>query len=332
LVKLNPDGSVQRDASGKPIETYTQQDVIHATKALSGWGNDYNPFLPRTNRANYAKPMLAETWEGAHDSSSKTVLGSNIPAGQSGSQDLDSLIRILVNHPNTAPFVSRRLIQSLVSSNPSPAYLGRVSAVFSSSRGDLAQVVKAILLDPEARAGDDPTQQIARAGKMKEPVLAHNNVLRALGCTKAVAESRNSRPDRVYEASTQQAYNAPSVFGYFSPNHTAPESLVPAPEQNLITTDEVRRRASGLTNRVEAKADFTQAGCEVDLFINAAATSDDALVALINERFFKGAMPAPLRMGAKNLLTQDLANQTPQRKFTELLQILISTPTFGVVK
>jgi hypothetical protein len=276
--------------------------------------------------------MLAQTWQGAHDSSSKTVLGSTIAAGQSGSQDLDSLIAILVNHPNTAPFVSRRLIQSLVSSNPSPAYLSRVSSVFISSRGDLAQVVKAILLDPEARAGDDPTQQVARTGKIKEPVLLHNNVFRAMGCKQAVADSRNSRPDSIHEAWTQRVYRAPSVFGYYSPNHTAPESLVPAPEQNLITTEEVSRRASGLTWQVEKKTDFTQAGCEVDLFINAAATSDEALIALINERFFKGAMPAPLRLGAKNLLTQDLVNQTPQRKFTELLQILISTPTFGVVK
>ncbi|WP_322993531.1 DUF1800 domain-containing protein [Limnohabitans sp.] len=332
LVKLNPDGSVQRDATGKALETYTQQDVIQATKALSGWNNDSNPFLPQTNRSNYGKPMIAETWQGAHDSSSKSVLGSAISGGQSASQDLDSLIHILVNHPNTAPFVSRRLIQNMVSSNPSPAYLGRISAVFSSSRGDLAQVVKAILLDPEARAGDDPTQQIARNGKMKEPVLAHTNLLRAMGCTQAVADSKNWHSDRVYEAWTQQAYFAPSVFGYFSPGHTAPESLVPAPEQKLITADELRRKASDLTNRMEVKTDFTQAGCEVDLFINAAATSDEALIALINERFFKGALPAPLRLGAKNLLSQDLANQTPQRKFTELLQILISTPTFGVVK
>jgi hypothetical protein len=306
--------------------------VIEATKALSGWGNDYSPFLPRTNSANYAKSMIAESWQGAHDSTSKTVLGSPIAGGQSTSQDLDSLIAILVNHPNTAPFVSRRLIQNMVSSSPSPAYLSRVSAVFTNSRGDLAQVIKAILLDPEARAGDDPTQQIARTGKMKEPVLAHNNALRAMGCTQAVGDSRNSRPDSIYDAWPQMPYNAPSVFGYFSPNHTAPESLVPAPEQNLITADEIRRRAGGLTWRLEKKTDFTQAGCEVDLFINAAATSDEAWIALINDRFFKGAMPAPLRQGAKKLLTQDLVNQTPQRKFTELLQILISTPTFGVVK
>jgi hypothetical protein len=78
--------------------------------------------------------------------------------------------------------------------------------------------------------------------------------------------------------------------------------------------------------------EFTNAGCQVDLFVRAAGSSDEALIALVNERFFKGAMPAPLRQGAKNLLANDLSNQTPLRKFTELMQILISTPTYGVVK
>ena len=192
LVKLNPDGTVQRDNNGKPLETYTQQDVIQATKALSGWAYDYNPFLPRTNGSNYGKPMVAANWNNAHDFSSKTLLGSSIPGGQSTAQDLDSLIAILVNHPNAAPFVSRRLIQNLVSSDPSPAYLERISKVFVASKGDLAQVVKAILLDPEARAGDDPAQQIARTGKIKEPILMHTNYLRALGCKYAVNDRYNS--------------------------------------------------------------------------------------------------------------------------------------------
>ena len=332
LVKLNADGTVQRDSAGKALETYTQQDVIQATKALSGWVNDYSPFLPKTNGSNFGKPMVVATWDGGHDTTSKTVLGSSIPGGQSASQDLDALIRILTTHPNAAPFVSRRLIQNMVSSDPSPAYLGRVSAVFKSSGGDLQQVVKAILLDPEARAGDDPALQIARNGKIKEPILVHTNFLRALGCTSSVADRWNAANGGVYDVWTQRAYNAPNVFGYFSPNHLAPESLVPAPEQKLITSDEVRRRASDITYRMEQTSDFTKAGCEVDLFVKAAATSEDALIALINERFFKGAMPAPLRQGAKNLLTNDLTNQAPLRKFTELLQILISTPTYGVVK
>ena len=329
LVKLNADGSVQRDAAGKPLETYTQQDVIQATKALSGWVNDYNPFAPKTNGSNYGKSMVAGNWDGAHDTSGKTVLGTYIPGGQTASQDLDALIRILTTHPNAAPFVSRRLIQNLVSSDPSPAYLSRVSAVFKSSGGDLQQVVKAILLDPEARAGDDPALQIARNGKIKEPILLHTNFLRALGCTSAVVNTDGSN---LYDVWTQNPYNAPNVFGYFSPNHLAPESLVPAPEQKLITSDEVRRRASNISYRVQPGAAITNGGCQLDLFIQAAATSEDALIALINERFFKGAMPAPLRQGAKNLLTQDLANQTPVRKFTDLMQILISTPTYGVVK
>lgn len=331
LVKLNADGSVQRDSASKALETYTQQDVIQATKALSGWESDFNPFLPKTNRSNYGKPMVAAPWNGAHDFTSKTVLGSFISGDQSASQDLDALIRILTTHPNSAPFVARRLIQNLVSSDPSPAYLSRVSAVFKSSGGDLPQVVKAILLDPEARAGDDPALQIARNGKIKEPILVHTNFLRALGCTSAVPD-RFSSNGGVYGAWTQNPYSAPNVFGYFAPNHLAPESLVPAPEQKLITSDEVRRRASDITYRMEQTTDFTKVGCEVDLFVKAAATSEDALIALISERFFKGAMPAPLRQGAKNLLTKDLANQAPLRKFTELMQILISTPTYGVVK
>ena len=330
LVKLNADGSVQRDSTGKPLETYTQQDVIQATKALSGWAYDYDPFLPRTNGSNYGKPMVAATWSNAHDFSSKTVLGSTIAGGQSAGQDLDSLIGILVNHPNAAPFVSRRLIQNLVSSDPSPAYLERISKVFVATKGDLGQVVKAILLDPEARAGDDPTQQIARAGKIKEPILMHTNYLRALGCKYAISDRFNS--NGVYGSWTQNPYNAPNVFGYFSPNHLAPESLIPAPEQKLLTTDEIRRRASDISYRMQQTSDFTSAGCEIDLFVNAAATSDDALIALINQRFFKGAMPAPLRLGARNLLSQDLAGQAPLRKFSDLLQILLSTPTYGVVK
>ena len=83
---------------------------------------------------------------------------------------------------------------------------------------------------------------------------------------------------------------------------------------------------------MQQTSDFTSAGCEIDLFVNAAATSNDALIALINQRFFKGAMPAPLRLGARNLLSQDLAGQPPLRKFSDLLQILLSTPTYGVVK
>ena len=319
-----------RDAEGKPIETYSQTDVIMATKALSGWEHSWEKGLPRTNGSNLKVPMRMRSWEGAHDTTEKTVMGVKIPGGQNAEKDLNSLLDILTKHPNAAPFVSRRLIQSLVSSDPSPEYLSRISQVFTSSNGNRAKVVKAILLDPEARAGDDPTRQIARVGKIKEPLLHFTSTMRALGCTSTVMSRQGE--GRIISVWTQRIYAAPNVFGYFAPNHKAPESLTPAPEQKLLRSDEVRRRISALSYEMEMLSNFTNAGCELEVFVKAVEKSDEALIALISERFFKGAMPATLRLGAKNLLSNELATQTPVQKFARLLEVLISTPTFGVVK
>jgi len=330
LVKLGPDGSILRDANGKPLETYTQADVINATKALSGWEFSWVKDLPRTNGINLKVPMRPRSNKASHDSSQKVVLGVTIPAGQSIEQDIDSLLNILTTHPNTAPFVSRRLIQSLVTSDPSPEYMTRVSKVFKDSGGNFAKVMKAILTDPEARAGDDPTQQIARVGKIKEPFLHFTNVMRGLGCTSFVMSKQGN--GQILQAWTQNIYAAPNVFGYFAPNYKAPESLTPAPEQKLLKADEIRRRVSGVAYELQVPSNFTNAGCEIDLFVKAAEKSDEALIALISERFFKGAMPATLRLAAKNLLSKELVTETSTQKFGKLLDILLTTPTYGVVK
>lgn len=327
LVMLNPDGTARRTNSGAPIETYSQQDVIQATKALSGWKSIQEEKLPRSNLGNFGKRMVPKEWDGAHDRSAKTVLGKAIPANQTIEQDLESLLDILVNHPNTAPFVVRRLIQSLVSSDPSPAYMTRISRVFVASKGDLAQTVRAILLDTEARSGDVVGVLDSRVGKMKEPLLAHLNLLRGLGCRVAVTQHNNAaRPT----TSSQDAYYAPSVFGYFPPNHKTPETQSAAPEQKLLTPREFN--FLGNYGRQLTEDRYKTAGCESDLFIAAAARSDDALLALINERFFRGAMPATLRYAALNLLKGRLANEEPARRFGDLMGILLLTPSFGAVR
>jgi uncharacterized protein (DUF1800 family) len=330
LVKLGQDGTILRDAQGKPIETYSQADVMMATKALSGWENSWEKGLPKTNGANLKVPMRMRSNKDAHDTTEKVVLGTKIPAGQNAEKDLDSLLNILTTHPNAAPFVSRRLIQSMVSSDPSPEYITRVSKVFTESNGNLAKVVKAILLDPEARAGDDPTQQISRVGKIKEPLLHFTSMMRGLGCTSIVMSRQGD--GKILNVWTQKIYAAPNVFGYFAPNHKAPESLTPAPEQKLLRSDEVRRRIGAVSYEMEVLSNFTNAGCEIDVFVKAVEKSDEALIALLSERFFKGAMPATLRLGAKNLLANELASQNSVQKFARLLEVLISTPTFGVVK
>jgi uncharacterized protein (DUF1800 family) len=111
------DGTIKRDANGAPLQTYSQADVIDATKALSGWQTNWNNDLPRTNGCNCMVPMIPKD-ASQHNTSAKKILGVTIPAGQTTQQDMDSFIKILVNHPNTAPFVSRRLIQNLVTSDP----------------------------------------------------------------------------------------------------------------------------------------------------------------------------------------------------------------------
>jgi fumarate hydratase class I len=154
LVQLNLNGTPKRDSSGKLLETYSQKDVIEITRALTGW-NTAEPEIKRSsaNWANYGKPMVS-SWTNQHDTDSKTFLGKTIPAGQDAYKDLDSVVEILVTHPNTAPFVSLRLIQGLTTSDPSPAYLERVATVFKNTKGNLAKVVTAILTDPEASAND----------------------------------------------------------------------------------------------------------------------------------------------------------------------------------
>ena len=330
LVLLNQDGTVQRDATGKPLETYTQQDVIEATKALSGWETAHEQNLPQQNWGNFGVPMRPKTWSGAHSAEQKKVLGKTIPAGQTIEKDLESLIAILVTHPNTAPFVARRLIQSLVTSNPSPEYMTRVSKVFVSSGGNLGQVAKAILLDPEARAGDSPTNQKPIVGKIKEPLLHHINLLRGMNCTAAVRDRNNVNSP--FLNGEQRIFDAPSVFGYYPPDHKAPESLTPAPEQKLLNTRAFRDRAGGLNWHLEMTSNFTNAGCDIDVFIKASERSPEELVQLISTRYFKGALPAPLREGALNLLGSALLNESHLRKVAMLIETLSTTPTFGVIK
>jgi uncharacterized protein (DUF1800 family) len=332
LVKLNRDGSVQRAANGAPLETYTQEDVINATKALSGWSLVHEPNLPKSNWMNAGKTMVPKQWpKNAHDTTAKQVMASSIPAGQSVQADLESLLDILVKHPNTAPFVSRRLIQSLVTSDPSPAYLERVAKVFEQSQGNLGQVVKAILLDAEARAADDPAQSTPKVGKIKEPLLQHLNTLRGLGCKTAVMQW--DQPLVVNRAWGQEPFQAPSVFGYTSPNHKAPESLIAAPEQKLLTTIEINRRLYALSWWEEKHVlPYIDSGCDVQDFLSAAQSSDEALLNVINVRFFRGAMSPTLRNGALNVMKANMNGNPPWQKASRTLHLLLTSPSYGVIR
>lgn len=161
---LNDDGTLQLDGSGNPIPTYTQSQVQEFAAAYTGWTYATStggvPTKFPNNTPNYLAPMVAV--ETAHDVTAKTLLnGTVLPAGQTAKEDLQGALINIFNHPNIGPFVCQMLIQHLVTSTPSPAYVARVAAVFANNgsgvRGDMQAVIRAILEDPEARAGDtDP--------------------------------------------------------------------------------------------------------------------------------------------------------------------------------
>ena len=330
LVQLNMNGSIKKDASGKALETYTQKDVIEATRALTGW-NNAEPNVRRlsSNGFNYAKPMTAD-FADQHDTGSKTVLGKTIPAGQSAAQDLDSLIEILVTHPNAAPFVSLRMIQGMTTSDPSPAYLERVSTVFKDTKGNLGKVVTAILTDPEARYGDVPGRSVKGFGRIKEPFMLTMNVIRGLGCKGAVRDANNSR--NVWQNYQQMPFEAYTVFNFFPPNHRTQGTNVLAPEQKMLNSSEFNNRMNSNSGGMRNETLLSDAGCDVATFKAATATSDEALVELLSQRYFRGAMPAVL---AKSLIEAN--KNTWQREqglvlAAAMLDMATLSPAFGVSK
>lgn len=327
LVQLNIDGSTKRDANGKALETYTQTDVIEATKALTGW-NFATPNCGQTimnchNWANYGKPMVAN--EGAHNTDAKKLLGKTIPAGQTAAKDLDSLVEVLVTHPNTGPFVALRLIQGMTTSDPSPAYIARVATVFQRTKGDLKAVVKAVLMDAEARAGDVPGKSAAGFGRIKEPHLINTSLLRALECRQAGTSTR------YLHAWTQNPLNAQTVFNFYPPNHRAPSSKLLAPEQKMLTSAEFNMRLGRVSGAFWNPQDsgWIDAGCNLDALSAAVSASDNEILSLISQRFFRGAMPA---VTGQALLQSADATNNALVKAGQMIDMALITPAFGVSK
>jgi len=330
LVQLNMDGTPKRDASGKVLETYTQKDVIEITRALTGWSFVPNStdLISNRNFANYGKPMIENS--GRHDTDSKTFLGKTIPAGQTAAKDLDSLVDILVTHPNTAPFVSLRLIQGMTTSDPSPAYLQRVATVFKDSKGNLAKVITAILTDPEARAADVYGKASNNFGRIKEPVLVYASGFRGLGCK--VAIKRTDKPNEVFQSNNQKPLNAYSVFNFFPPKHRTQGTNVLAPEQKLLNSVEFSSRMGFFNWALENETSLNDAGCDVAAFKTAQAVSDEKLMDLMNDRFFRGVLSASISKSLidahKNLWNRDQG----LRLAGAILDMAAVTPAFGVSK
>jgi len=331
---LNQDGSIQLDSSGKAIQTYTQDDVINLAKLLTGWTYDNKGKDPNLADDNAWENPMIPLGGTSHDSSAKTLLGTKIPAGGTAPQDLDQTVKIIMSHPNVAPFVSLRLIQNLVTSSPSPAYISRIASVFTSSQGDLKQVVKAILLDPDARAGDTPSNTNNATGKIREPFLFATQVWRALGCSKGPAAAGSDPTGRAV-----LAYEPPlgtTVFGFYEPSYHPIGSSKLSPESKLDNSmmfSEMTSILSSYSSNIASMANLQAAGCNIGPLVTAYANSDN-YIALMNQLFFKQAMPTVIQNGALGMMQMyykpGVGNDAAFA--LRVASLMLSTPAFGVMK
>jgi uncharacterized protein (DUF1800 family) len=273
LVQLNADGTPKRGANGQPLPTYTQDDVTQLARIFTGWDwwddgrsffvaltNNTRPYPEYTRRA-----MVFDATK--HSTRASSVLGVTIPAGGDGPARLRAALDILFRHPNVGPFFGRQMIQRLVTSNPSGAYVARVAAAFDDNgagvRGDLKAVWRAILLDDEARGS--ASLQSPTHGKVREPMVRVLQWLRSFG-----ARSRSGTwgywPIGFSDARTdfgQRAFASPSVFNWFRPGYVPPGTAMAAagataPEFQIINESKVSQWANWINELNLLATDPTQ--------------------------------------------------------------------------
>lgn len=307
LYELNDDGTYK---GGTPTETYTHEDIQGLAKVFTGWSWYAGPnAADRTNSrfgGGNANPdrdwMPMQAYANYHSVSEKKFLGVTIPANTKADAEAELKIALdtLFNHPNVGPFIGKLLIQRLVTSNPSPAYVGRVAAAFNNNgqgvRGDMKAVFTAVLLDPEARSYNSLSNS---TGKVREPVLRLSNLLRATQATSVKGNYTGiDDTDNTVTRLSQTVLRSPTVFNFFRPGYTPPGSDLAkagfvSPELQL--TNEVS--VAGYLNYIRG---WISASTTRDVQPNWApfvALAEDvpALVDRVNLLLMSGQMPDALR-------------------------------------
>jgi uncharacterized protein (DUF1800 family) len=331
LFELNADGSQKLNASANPIPTYDNDDIQEFAKIFTGLS--YGP-AQQGGASFFGKqapvlhvPMVM--FDAFHEPGEKRLLnGVVVPAGQTGIEDISDAIDNLFNHPNVGPFIGRLLIQRLVTSNPSPAYVGRVAAAFAGGggmpRGDMRAVLRAVLLDPEAVSGI----------KLREPFLRYVQLNRAVPAT----SDDGTYPGLGYVAQfllQQHVLSAPSVFNFYSPNYSPAGELgnsgLFAPEFQITTDSTVVGLANLMAYAIytDQSIDTPQGFPAIRLDLSALeALADDpvALVDRLDLLLAAGAMNDATKQAIRDAITP-VANDLPGRVRLALYLAAISPAT-----
>jgi uncharacterized protein (DUF1800 family) len=340
---LNQDGSRQLDSGGNPIPTYDQETVEEFARVFTGW--ILAPALPGPSSVGGTVPNYRDSMrvrldsqgrEDYHDKGSKKLLaGFQLSSGQSQTAELGAAIDNIAFHPNVAPFIGKQLIQHLVTSNPSPAYVARISAVFASAANSPTQlfdVVRAILLDPEARGDSVDGAAQPNYGKLREPVQFITNLLRAFSATSdGVLNSLNIGGSSIGAADMgQDVFNAPSVFSFYPPTARVPGENVLGPQFALFSSLTSLRRANFaqriIFSNIPAAAPNRPAGTSIDLsFWDPLANNPDRLIDALNQLMLHGVMSAEMRNSVKTAVESIPASNSRQRVRTAIYLIATSS-------
>ncbi|HWN40968.1 MAG TPA: DUF1800 family protein [Thermoanaerobaculia bacterium] len=340
LYKLHPDGTLQLDEWGLPIDTYDQDVIKGFAQVFTGWthanqdrSEEWRFYWPEHD---WRHPM--EVWTEHHSTGTKLLLnGVTLPAGQAPQTDLAAAMDNIFLHPNTGPFLCKQLIQRLVTSNPSPAYVYRCGQAFANNgqggqgvRGDLKAVVRSILLDWEARSPDVLGQP--GYGKVREPILRFVAMLRALRA-QPPADGRF----RYYWQSSaewglnQSPYQAPTVFNFFDPAYAQPGPIAGAglvsPELQIINETSVFG-SSNFLHPVVFDGYTDDGSLTLDYSYFTGAGSDSALLDRVNLVFYAGQLSAETRaIFAEALADSDFPGD-PQERVSTLLWMVSLSPEF----
>jgi uncharacterized protein (DUF1800 family) len=329
---LNIDGSVQTDGQGRPIPAYNEDVIEGYAYLFTGWTYPPRPGVTSqwTNPINYEGAMVSFTSH--HDSGSKLILqGQMLPGGQTPQQDLAAGLDAVFNHPNVGPFIGKQLIQHLVTSNPSPQYVARVATVFNNNgngvRGDMRAVIRAILLDREAR-GDAKTDP--NYGHLREPALFMTTILRNLG----------GQSDGVYLRSQagslqQNLFLPPSVFNYFLPSYVIPGTTSLGPEFGIQDATSTLNRANFVYqlvyNGAAADASVTgSTGTSLDLSsYQSSAANADTLIEQLNQRMMHGTL-SPIAKGTIAQAVNAVASTDTLNRVRMAVYLLASSQQYQV--
>ncbi len=344
LFELDNQGQVINPTN--PTPTYSQQTIEEFARVFTGWEYPVSRFWGDTNLVAGSFQGRMVPVEEFHDNGSKTLLnGQVVPAGLSTAQDMQRALDIIFNHSNVGPFISKQLIQRLVTSNPSPAYVGRVSAVFANNgngvRGDLEAVIKAILLDNEAQQGVAANPEF---GKIREPNIKLTHYWRALEAytgpeANGIHRTADFSTNRLDEMGGQAVMKSRSVFNFYLPdNKLRPGGELLAPEmQNMseafIAATHINYHH--MVYRFHNRADLNDDNPRVTLTdLEGLATlsgNPDELLDWYNLVFFAGDMPDSMRVTLFDYM-QTLPNNDSGRfaRAQDTLFMVMVSPAFNI--